>query len=281
MAQFLPWRTRNNLGSKHETHRYSWIVSNHLIILTCTVEPSKDVLVTRNNADLRLKDYEVAILKWIEIAKANNHKILVLENSSNIHAIENLLKVVNYPHIYYLASSKDEVSQNEGISAGEFGMLRDALPLVQSFQDIKFCWKVTGRLFVENFEKIRKSNSADVAVNRFYSPLHIIDSRIVGFSVEVFRDLVSAKPKFRKYNQEMPLESKPDTFSSLEEFLTFFLTQRECVGLQVGTMKKIPVFSGTSASTNKRLNSKRLSLKLQILNTIRPIVLKLLGGSAP
>jgi len=261
--------------------RYSWRVSSQLILLTCTVEPSKDVIVARNNADLRLNDYEVAIKKWIELARPHGHKILVIENSGNIDKIKNRCRLVNYPYIYFLASSKDEASQYEGISAGEFAMLREALPIIQSFQDVKFCWKITGRLFVENFEKIRKSNSTEAVVNRFYSPFHIIDSRIVGFSIEVFRALVSAEPKFRKFNQELPLKSKPSTFSSLEEFLTFFLTQRECVGLQVGTMKSIPVFSGTSASTNKKLNSRSLSIKLRVLNTLRPIVLRLLGGSAP
>jgi len=256
-------------------------VSNQLIVLTCTVEPTKSVNVARNDADLRLNDYEEAILKWIKAARLSGSKILVLENSGNLAAIKNRIKYGNDSQIFFLATSKDITSQNEGISAGEFAMLREALPFIQSLTDIKFCWKVTGRLFVENFEQIRKTNSSQVTVNRFYNPFHIIDSRLVGFSVDVFRDLVSMDPLFRKNNQDPGLISESNTFSSLEEFLTVYLTQRECTGLRVGTMKKIPIFSGTSASTNKKLNSKLLNFKLERLNSIRPILLKLLGGSAP
>ncbi len=256
-------------------------MSGQLIILTCNVQPAKGVDVIRNNESVRLKDYVESINKWIKLVRSEEGKILVLENSGNLDKLKASLKTVRYEHLYFFETPKDCTSTNQGISAGEFAMLHDALPYVLSIQDIEYCWKVTGRLFVENFFQISGGNTNQVTVNRFYKPFHLVDSRFIGFPKEVFQDLVSKKPEFRKKDDRQQITFKPGTFSSLEEYLTIYLTEKECLGLQVAAMKKIPIFSGTSASTDKKLNSASLFLKLKFANLIRPITLKLLGGSSP
>jgi hypothetical protein len=108
-----------------------------------------------------------------------------------------------------------------------------------------------------------------------------VDSRFIGFPKEVFLEIFSKKPEFRMRKYSQKIEMHLANFSSLEEFLTISLSNLECVGLRVASMKKIPIFSGSSASTNKRLNSNLLLLKLTLLNLIRPLAVKLMGGSCP
>ena len=256
-------------------------MSEQLIILTCNIQPNKNVQVLRNEARIRLNDYEESIKKWIGVAKLTDSRILILENSGNMELLKNQLKLPTYEHIYFFETSADVTSENQGISAGEFAMLREAIPFVLGIPGIKFCWKVTGRLFVENYKQISNVSLDQTHVNRFYKPFHVVDSRFIGFPKEVFCEIFSKKPEFqiRKYSQK--IEMNLSIFSSLEEFLTISLSNLECLGLRVASMQKIPIFSGSSASTNKRLNSNLLFLKLTLLNSIRPIALKFMGGSSP
>ena len=256
-------------------------MTQQLIILTCNVQPNNDVQVLRNEVQERLNDYEESIKKWIDIAKPSSSKILVLENSGNLEKIKTRLESSNYEHMYFLETSPDVISGTQGISAGEFAMLREAIPFILDIPGIQFCWKVTGRLFVENFDQLSHVGVDQAQVNRFYKPLHVLDSRIIGFPKEIFCEIFSKEPEFRMKKRNLQIDPNIETFSSLEEFLMQRLTSLECNGLQVATMRKIPIYSGSSASTNKKLNSKLLFLKLKFLNLIRPIALRLMGGSSP
>ena len=230
---------------------------------------------------MRLNDYEESIKKWIDVAKTTNSRILILENSGNMELLEERLKPFLNEHIYFFENSADVTSDKQGISGGEFAMLREALPFILDIPGIEYCWKVTGRLFVENYKQISKVRINQVNVNRFYKPFHVLDSRFIGFPKEIFCEIFSQEPEFRtkKFNQHIGINMA--NFSSLEEYLTISLTNLECVGLQVVSMRKIPIFSGSSASTNKKLHSSTLFLKLKFLNFIRPIAVKLMGGSSP
>ena len=235
----------------------------------------------RNEAQMRLDDYEKSIKKWIKVARDTNSKILVLENSGNLDKIKSRLESSAYQHMYFLETSLDVTSGKKGISAGEFAMLREAIPFILDIPGINFCWKVTGRLYVENFKQISKVSNDQVYVNRFYNPLHIVDSRFIGFPKEVFLGIFSKEPEFGIRKRDQQIDLNPGNISSLEELLTISLTSLECAGLQVTAMRKIPIFTGSSASTNKKLDSSLLTLRLKFHNLIRFIAIKLLGGSSP
>lgn len=252
-----------------------------LIILTCNVQPDKSVQVRRNEAQMRLDDYEKSIKKWIKVARDTSSKILVLENSGNLDKIKNRIESSAYQHMYFFETSLDVTSGKKGISAGEFAMLREAIPFILDIPGINFCWKVTGRLYVENFKQISKVSKEQVYVNRFYNPLHIVDSRFIGFPKEVFLGIFSKEPEFGIRKPDQQIDLNPLDISSLEELLTISLTSLECAGLKVTAMRKIPIFTGSSASTNKKLDSSLLTLRLKFHNLVRPIATKLLGGSSP
>ncbi len=256
-------------------------MSGQLIILTCNVQPSKNVQVLRNEAGMRLNDYADSIKKWIDVAQTTNGRILILENSGNMELLKERLKPFVNEHMYFFENSVDVTSDKEGISGGEFAMLREALPTILNIPGIEYCWKVTGRLFVENYKQLSKVRMNQVNVNRFYKPFHVLDSRFIGFPKEIFYEIFSQEPEFRTKKDNQQIKVNMANFSSLEEYLTISLTNLECVGLQVVSMPKIPIFSGSSASTNKKLDSKTLFMKLKFLNFMRPIAVKLMGGSTP
>ena len=255
---------------------------NHCVVLTCTVNPHINVAVTRNNPEVRLKDYVEAIIKWHKLSIKLNFRILVLENSDSIEILKKGLPDTILKSVHFHQSLTDTASRNLGISAGEFRMIEDSIPILEEMKDIEFCWKVTGRLFVSNFTQITKGSSHEMWVNRFYKPRHIIDTRFFGIPFAMFSQVFSQNVEFSSTNVSraiLSLESR--VFPTMEDFLTRICLELESVGWSVQSFKQIPIFEGVSASTGKKLDNWSTKIKLKVANLVRKLAVKMISGSLP
>jgi len=246
------------------------------------VKPKAEVAVTRRDPDIRLNDYVEAIIKWHGLSTKLNFRILVIENSNSLDRVKEKLPKHIRDSVVFHQSSPDVSSGKEGISAGEFLMMKDSISVIEAMKGIDFCWKVTGRLFVTNFLKISKSQNSQMKVNRFYSPRHIIDTRYFGISFPLYSQVFSQEINFTTKNEprsSLSLESR--TFSTMEDFLTRVCHELEANGNWVQSFNQIPAFEGFSASTGKKLDNFNAKVRIKIANWIRALAIKLIAGSLP
>lgn len=257
-------------------------MNNHCVILTCTVKPKKSVSVLRNDPSERLKDYVEAINKWYQLLENLKIKILVLENSGSMKLLMSQLPEHVCNNVMFHQCSMDQISAGTGISSGEFQMLKESMKLLQKDKQIDYCWKVTGRLFVSNFEKIANPNENEILVNRFYKPRHIVDSRFFGMPTDTFSKVFSQRVKFNE-NDSLTgnLKLSNYIFPTMEDFLTQISITLERKGFTVKSFDKIPVFEGFSASTGKRLDTWKSNCKIKIANSFRKYGIKIISGSLP
>jgi len=257
-------------------------MNNHCVVLTCTVKPKAEVAVTRRDPEIRLNDYVEAIIKWHGLSTKLNFRILVIENSNSLERVKERLPKNIRDSVVFHQSSPDVNSGKEGISAGEFLMLKDSISVIEAMKGIDFCWKVTGRLFVTNFRKISKSQNSQMKVNRFYSPRHIIDTRFFGISFPLYSRVFSQEINFTTRKEpQSSLSLETQTFSTMEDFLTRVCHELEANGNWVQSLNQIPAFEGFSASTGKKLDNFNAKVRIKIANSIRGIAIKLIAGSVP
>lgn len=255
---------------------------NHCVVLTCTVYPHSDVAVARIDPEVRLNDYITSITKWHKLSRKMNFKILVLENSNSIELIKSGLPTSVVKDISFHQCDSDSVSRKNGISSGEFAMLKESISILNKIENIEFCWKVTGRLFVNNFTKLTKNAGKEMWVNRFYKPRHIIDTRFFGIPLKMYSEVFSMNINFalsKGFHRSLILEN--DNFQTIEDFLTRICFEIEAIGWRVESFYKIPIFEGVSASTGKKLDNWDTIIRIKLANAIRKIAVKMISGSLP
>jgi len=234
----------------------------------------------RSDIRVRLDDYSYAIGEWSALSKKLGFRILVAENSKSIEDLRaNLLHLENQ-NLGFVQVKEDMRSHHEGNSAGEYQMLKEILDTGVIPTDIEFIWKVTGRLFIRNFNQLTPTDCPDLIVNRFYNPIHIVDTRIIGFSQKKFETLFSRNPRFIADRNLIP-NGEQSTYSSLEHFITLEALDSEFQGEIVKSMKKVPIFMGHSGTSNKVIDGSVSRRKKQLANFIRPLIIRLLVGSTP
>jgi hypothetical protein len=256
---------------------------NHLILLTCTVAPNPATKVKRIDPGIRLEDYVESILSWAKLSEKLHFKIAVLENSNSVELIRSRIPERVRDTIDFFQLSEDLDVSNRGISYGEFKLLKEFADGNKDIFSYEYLWKVTGRLYVPNFRSLIPKESFDLVLNRFFSPRHLVDTRIIGFSSTTLLHLTQMNPDFYQSTSEDAFEIIRNSikFASLEDFLTSFAHRCEMVGKKVIGMRKIPIFRGSSASSNKRLDKKVVQVGIRIGNLLRPVAIKTLRGSAP
>lgn len=259
------------------------VLSNHLILLTCTVAPNPGTKVKRIDSGLRLEDYLDSILNWAHLSEQLQFKLAVLENSNSIQLIKNRIPENLREKISFFQFSEDLEVANLGISHGEFKLLKEFAEENSDFFEYEYVWKVTGRLYVPNFRSLVPKESFDLVLNRFFYPRHLVDTRIIGFSSSAFWHLTQMNPNFYESTNDDALEILQESlkFASLEDLLTSFAHRCEMVGKSVKSMEKIPIYKGSSASSDKRLDNRIVQVGIRIGNLLRPITIKMLRGSAP
>ena len=187
---------------------------------------------------------------------------------------------INNSKLEFVQTEEDQRSHIEGNSAGEFKILKEISDIGLIPEYIDMVWKVTGILFVRNFHEIVPSNNPDFVVNRFYSPIHLIDTRVIGFSKKSYQILFSQDPKFTSDYHSAPIQNQ-GTYSSFEHLATIEVLHSEICNGIIKTMTKVPIFTGYSATSNKQIDGALSRFKKRVANYFRPIIVKLLVGSTP
>lgn len=234
----------------------------------------------RSDESVRLNDYIKAIKDWLSLSKKIGFDIIVAENSNSINQIKKEFSGLENRNLTFIQTGEDQRSHLEGNSAGEFQMLKQISEYGIIPEKTQIIWKATGRLFVKNFGNIILDSQADLILNRFYEPRHLIDTRIIGFSKEQFVNIFSKNPIFT-LNLDLNEENRSDKYCSLEEYITFESIRAEIRGKQVKSFKEVPIFEGFSATSNKEIDTKATRMKKRVANLIRPVVIKFLAGSTP
>lgn len=259
---------------------YFKVKNRNLVILTCTVKTKMTEGMKRSDVGIRLDDYTKAIIKWSKLSKKLGFRILVVENSNSISELQSKLSFLGNPNLEFVQLKEDLRSHFEGNSAGEYQMLREILDRGIIPDDIDSIWKVTGRLYVSNFNNLISSDSSDLIVNRFYNPAHLVDTRIIRFSQKSFQKIFSADSRF-VVDKNSNNHGNQGIYSSLEHLLTLEALHLELQGGRVDGMRKVPIFKGYSATSNKLIDGFLSSKKKQFANFVRPMIIKFLAGSIP
>lgn len=251
---------------------------NTAIVLTCSVNPSiKSGKLAILNPEVRLQHYVSAISKWARLAKKANLQIYIAENTNSIFKLELELnrKRIDTNQIVFFESNIDLISDKYGISAGEFNMLSE-LTNSGLLENFDFIWKCTGRLYVENALRIMKISSNLPIVDRTYKPYHLANTKFFGLPKYLWSDFLSTVPKFST-SEKQP----SDNWRSLEHYFTYYLLRLENNQVKHMIFSEVPIFIGKSASTGSVISGKFRNLYLLVSNRFRPIIIKLLIGSAP
>lgn len=254
----------------------------HCVVLTCTVNPHSDVAVARFEPEVRLNDYITSITKWHTLSIKLNFQVLVLENSNSIELLKSGLPASVVKDIFFHQCEADSDSGKNGISSGEFAMLKESIAILNKMEDIEFCWKVTGRLFVNNFAKLTKPAGNEMWVNRFYKPRHITDTRFFGIPLTMYSEVFSKNINFaHSKDSSRSLILQTDNFQTMEDFLTRISLEIEAIGWRAESFYQIPIFEGVSASTGKKLDNWDTKIRIKLANAVRKIAVKMISGSLP
>lgn len=127
------------------------------LLLTGTIKPFSDDVSDRR-VEERLQEYESTITRYIVETKAN--PIVFVENSNYNFNSEKFRKLAeSYGKKFEFVKGTISVEQvkQHGIGYGDGLLIFEGLTKSKLLQRVKFFYKVTGRIFIENFDKIVRS----------------------------------------------------------------------------------------------------------------------------
>lgn len=248
-------------------------MKKNLVVLTCTVRPTNTSLVKRYDPVVRLQDYTLAIKKWIKLTVQNNFDLLIIENSDSLNLIMNNLDFEESRNLKFKIANPAALSDQEGISTGEFYMLKNIL--AEEIPKYDFIWKSSGRNFPNNAMKlITGYPGIDIVVERNLRPVFSADSRLFGMKAALWSQFLSSEPSFIRHNQSF----MDSTFESMEHLLTMFVTDAGFHGSKVSPFKEFPIFQEKSGTLDKSIMSRRRRIILKILGKQRKILSRISSG---
>jgi len=152
----------------------------HIVVLTATIDPSVgNITVALNDKHERLRQYLENIRNLI--LKTDVTHIIFCENSNYTHDFSDLISLAN-DHCKFLEiisfTGTNEIIKDKGKSFGEAEILNFAVDNSAYLQDdnVTF-YKLTGRIFVENINKILIENCCDNIFIRWDVKKKEVDTR--------------------------------------------------------------------------------------------------------
>jgi hypothetical protein len=249
-----------------------------LIILTNTIAVSDELTqVRRRDYRERLEDVVTATKAWINFAAKTKRRLVLIENSGSAEILRLLFSEIPGSQMEIIQAPSDIYSANQGISAGEFEMLRFTFSVIDFFQ-YEFIWKVSGRNYCKNAARVfKRYNKPDIIASRSARPAHLVSTRIFGMKPDLWADFVRDSTTFTSVADSFSRNS----YSSMEHFLTQFVLDQEIKGKTQVDFPQIPRISGFSGSTNKVIDNKLRGIVLLLSNPFRKFVVKSLMGNTP
>ncbi|WP_322759315.1 hypothetical protein [Frankia sp. Cr2] len=214
-------------------------------MLTATVNPGGTPHVARIDQNVRLADYQCSIARWVTLAAVSGWDILIIENSG--HPEDSLLAGV--PEEMYqqvqprvLSYVADPQYTKLGKGVGEAHMFdRVVTEYADDFTRYKMIVKVTGRLFVENAQKLL-----------FISPdINVIRCRIRADFTQVDSRFFACNPAtWQNFVSNMAAEIREDSGYYLEHAMAFRVAKAMACGVRREPFPRPPRIVGISGSTN-------------------------------
>jgi len=159
-----------------------------VLLLTGTIKVGDKKLAKRNDERQRLNDYKLALRKWIESQSAIKNIVFVENSGYPLNELEEIAKDNEHGIcVDFISFNQNGRYHGKGKSYGEICLIEYAHEHSRALKKCKYFIKVTGRLFVRNFESIVRSLPSEYDfVCNFSNNLAYIDTTIVGFRSEVY-----------------------------------------------------------------------------------------------
>lgn len=227
------------------------------VLLTGTIRPSTRVALKRSSASQRLLDYKTSLAWWSLASSRHDFSLVFIENSG--YPLTNLtgghLRARSFP---------DEPANSRGKGWGEDRLMARAFS-DKSLNLDRFEWvaKCTGRLMIRNLTQVLpRAVSPPYLMARFYPNLAAVDTRWFAASPGVWRQFL--------------IQSSECVDDSAGVYLENVMARRMHRAIAEGanyvSPKRVPRFSGLSATSNLRYDSPKFRLAAALedsLNAIR------------
>lgn len=209
-------------------------MDKNVVLLTGTIDPQNVPYVRIRQPWERLKDYVISILMWLLFSDASD--IVFCENSNYNY---------NYQYLYEIASLKqkrleiitfdgNKESEKFGKGYGEGLIIEYAIHNSRILKSVDNFYKVTGRLFVENFNIIVKYHEKDSTVfNKYGLRSKMVDTRFFKSSISFYK------------------ENLIDAYKEVNDLKRIYLEHvfyRRLNGKSIPSFKRYPRFVGRSGS---------------------------------
>jgi hypothetical protein len=155
--------------------------SSVTVLLTATIDPKLILYTERRDPAVRLKDYRDAFQKWY--ANPSVNKIVFCENSGfDLSSLQELCRPIQSgKEVEFLSYEGQNFAPGLGKGYGELANLAHVAAHSKLLQSSCYLFKVTGRLYVSNAEKmirrIARQRTVDVFCN-LVDNLTYSDSRV-------------------------------------------------------------------------------------------------------
>lgn len=164
------------------------------LLLTATIRPHPDVpFLTRRDPQVRLADYREALQVYVRLPDTVVDRIVFVDNSgSDLAALGAVVDAEGRAkHVELLSFAGRDYPVEQGRSVGETYLIEDALArsrILSRLGDDDMFWKVTGRLQIQNLDRLVSSTPAcDLYIDFRRYRMHWVDTRVFAATRRGFR----------------------------------------------------------------------------------------------
>jgi hypothetical protein len=238
--------------------------TKNILLLTATITPPNNVpLLQRTDPELRLQDYGQALKFYLSLLNQQIHGIVFAENSnSDISRLRDLVdqEGINDGMEFMVFNGLD-YPPSHGRAYGEFKIIDYAMQnsyLINSQDQKKIIWKVTGRYIVRNLGQIisKRPKRFDVYYNARTIPKRWADMFLMGWTHHGYQKCLQ--------NIHHQLIADPNCLIQPEEvFIDLLGKPRENVNF-VRRYNHIPLIDGIRGSDNQNYSAGRNLFKFYL-----------------
>lgn len=164
------------------------------LLMTATIAPPAGVpFLTRSDPQERLAEYRAALDLYLRLPDSAVDRIAFVDNSdSDVAALEEAVSAAQTTKDVELLSFRGrDFPVEQGRSVGETYLIDDALSrsrILSQLGDVDLFWKVTGRLQVQNLDRLAESTpDCDLYIDLRRYRIHWADTRVFAATPLGFR----------------------------------------------------------------------------------------------
>ena len=169
-------------------------MKKNIVVLTATITPKSDAFsLARTDPDLRRRDYELALLHYLDaLSRGAFDQLVFAENSAtNLDSLRALVKKSGLENrVEFLSLYGLDYPSAYSRGYGEFLLLDRVMdsPVMRAQSSDGVIWKITGRYRVANIEQLIRSRPKqfDVYCNCRDYPVRLTDQYLLAWRVGVY-----------------------------------------------------------------------------------------------